>query len=102
MSLALLEYLLDESEHFVLIKMAFAQVSLVPVAHLQLTTLLCRCRVNASRSQAPQVFLIQPGINNVESPLTAIKSFLDEWKHYPILFVKTVKERADVTLRAQH
>src|SRR5438132_1035414 len=48
------------------------------------------------------MFFSPRGIDDMESLLAALKAFLDERQQHPILLVRAVKERADVTLRPKH
>src|SRR5206468_470877 len=45
--------------------------------------------------------ITQPGIDDMEGLLAALESFFDERKQHPILLVRAMKERADMTLRAE-
>jgi hypothetical protein len=87
---------LDQSQYPILIEVAFAQIGVSPIAHLELATLLCRIHINAGGPQPPLVFLTQHGIDDMEGLLSAFETFFDERKQQSILLVSTVKEPADM------
>src|SRR5712671_6572373 len=97
-----LQDLLDQRQHLVLLEVAVAQIRVSPIAQLEVAALLCRGHIDASGLQPSQVCLSQYGIDNMESLLAALKTFLDEWQQHLILFVRAVKEGADMTLRLKH
>src|SRR5882724_427583 len=97
-----LKDLLDQRQHPVLIEVAVAQIRVRPIAQLGLAARLCRGHIDAGGRQPPEVFLMQRGIDDMESLLAALESFPDEWRQHPILPVRAVKEGADVTVRAKH
>ena len=89
---ATFQHLLDQSKHPILIEMALPQVCVSPVAHLELAALFCRGHIDAGRRQPLEMFLPQPGIDDMEGLLAALESLLDERQQYPILLGRAVKE----------
>lgn len=96
------ERFLDEGEHSVGVEAPITQKGLLHRRHLELTAMLCRRHDNAGRLQSPEVFLPQLGIDDMEGPVAALESLLDEWKQYPVLLVRIVKEGTDMTWCAKH
>src|SRR5437660_633187 len=99
---AALQHLLDQSKHPILIEVTIPQICISPVAQLELPIFFCRGHIDVGALQPPAVCLAQLRIDDMEGLLTARESVCDEGKQHPILLVRTVKERADVTFRAQH
>src|SRR5215470_5860102 len=93
--------LLDQSKHPLLIEMAVPQVRISPVAQLKLSALFCPSHIDAGQPQALEVLLTQLWIDNVKCFLTALESLFDKWQQHPILLIRAVKERADVTVRTK-
>jgi hypothetical protein len=96
------QHLLDQRQHLILIEVAVAQIRVSPIAQLELAAPLGRRHIDTGGRQPAHVFLTQRGIDDMEGLLAARESFLDERQQHPILLVRTVKECADVTLRAEH
>ena len=97
-----LQHLLDQSQHPVLIEVAIPQICIGPVAQFELPALFCGGHIDGGRRQSAQVFLTELRIYDVEGLLAAGESLLDERKQHPILLVVAVEKRADMTWRAKY
>src|SRR2546425_3582403 len=75
---AVLQHLLDQSQHPVLIEVAIPQICIGPVAQFELPALFCGCHIDAGRRQSAQVFLTELRVYDVEGLLAAVESLLDE------------------------
>jgi len=58
-------------------------------------------RIDASGSQAVQMIVMLPWIDDVDGPIATLKPVLYEWKQHAVLFVVAVEKRTDVTYVAQ-
>src|ERR1700722_1988809 len=89
--------LLERGNHSICIEASFRKVDVGIRPNLQLSALLCGRRVNACGRQALQVVLTLILINNVNGLMSTLESVFYEWEQDPILFVRAVKESADMT-----
>lgn len=93
---------LDEGKHNVGIEAPTTQKRLLHRRHLELPALLHRRHGDAGELQSPEMFLPQLGLDDMERPVAALESLLDERKQDTVLLVRVVKKGADMTLCAKH
>jgi hypothetical protein len=63
---------------------------------------LCSGDIDPGQRQSLEVFVTSVRINDMEGLLTTLETLSDERKQYAIFFVMAVKERTDMTSRAEH
>jgi hypothetical protein len=93
--------LLEKLQQPVLIEVTLPKICFGAGSKLELAAILRGRRIDACRSQALQMIVMLPWIYHVDGLIAALKPVLYEWKQHAVLFVVTVKKRADVTHVAQ-
>jgi hypothetical protein len=99
---SLLHDVREQSQRFVLIKVAIAEVRIGPAAQFELPMLPSRADVDASRLQPPEMVVAPSRIDGVDGLLTAFEPVLNERKQHPILVIVAVEKRADMTWMTEH
>src|SRR5579884_1064889 len=95
-SLAALQDLFDEGEHAVLVKVAFAQVGVLPAPDLELPFLFGPVYVDARLFQAPAMLRSVSILDNVERLIVLPESLFDEGQQDAIFLVLAIEEGADM------
>ena len=81
--------------------MAVSNIDLIPVPELALTVLLGVGHIDAGRLDTPHVVITLLGIDDVEGLLAALEALRNEGKQHAVLFLRGVKEGADVPVFAK-
>jgi hypothetical protein len=61
----------------------------------------CDGHIDAGRRQSTEVFVPQLRIDDVESPVAALETVLDERQQHPVFLVGVAKEGTDMTCCAE-
>jgi hypothetical protein len=97
----MLELISPHVEHAVHVESPIGEVSLFPIAELQLT-LTARARdVDANSFESLDMVLTQAGSDDVKCPIPSLEAFPNEGQQDAILLFDVVEECADVSLFTQ-
>src|SRR4051812_43673102 len=91
-SLAAIEHLFDQSEHGILVEMAFSQIGILPWNDFELAPLLGGGRVDAGPLKAQEMFVTQPGVDDVKGFFTLLEAIPDEGEQNLVFLVCAMKE----------
>src|SRR4029079_17793356 len=97
---ALLENLLDQCEHRILVEDPFAEVGLLPAAYFKLLGVLSALRVDSRGRQSLNVAGALGWIDDMNRAVARGKAFTDEWKENLVKLFFVVKERTRMTAAA--
>lgn len=89
--LAPFERLPEQVEHFVLIEATTRKIRVFPSVELQLTAFLCPGNIDAGRLESPDVFVTQPGVDDMECLVAPLEALSDKRKKHFVPFIKAVK-----------
>jgi hypothetical protein len=95
--LSVLPDLPKQSARSALVELAIAQMRIGPVTELELATPVYGGHIDSGQCQPLQVLVASPGIDGVDSLLSAIKALLNERQQYAVLVLRSVEKRADMS-----
>jgi hypothetical protein len=81
--------------------MTVSNINLIPVPELELTVLLGVAHIDAGRLDTPHMVITLLGIDDVEGLLAALEALLNEGKQHAVLFLRGVKEGANMPVFAE-
>src|SRR6185437_6035213 len=85
----------------VLVKMAIAQIRVLPALYHQLTALARRLGIDSCSFEAANVVFHEAGINYVKGLLPTLDPFGDKREQHPVFFIGRVEKGANMALRSE-